>query len=125
MPKINFTIQSLHLRVPERYRAQYQKSDGTWGQTYAPEGGMRDCKDTYERLVQAEKDHPGDLNKLDEIIGNLSWTRQTCDSCYKATRDPLAASNINGEYEQAFCLDCLKKGVKLLEKAMKKAKKGG
>ncbi len=62
--------------------------------------------------------------KINDIIGNNSWTRLRCDECEKDKEIIIMfLEKWEEDYESnscSLCFDCLKKGLKELKEALKK-----
>jgi len=49
--------------------------------------------------------------EIDTIIGNTSWTDNTCDYCNKHRKKLIIFNHNSGETETALCERCLKAGL--------------
>lgn len=57
-----------------------------------------------------------DPDKVDEIIGNYTWTRRTCDECQKNDAEKWVEFDPDpGTPEMHLCEDCLKQALVLIE----------
>lgn len=97
--------------VAERWKRQYfrrenmQSTQGTWGRTQ-----LGDTQTVYTKLVGLE-----DPVKINEIIGNDTWTRFMCDNCRTYKTKGIIFEEANGEGDAVhICLDCIKEAYKLI-----------
>ena len=90
----------------ERWREQYCRN-GYWVSTLTG-----DAKAKYDALV-ALGDDP-DPNKVDAIIGNQSWTHETCD--VHGTRLDRAVVVSAGDRSLILCPECVYEMADLLAK---------
>jgi len=88
------TLKEVIKGVPDRWKAQYP--NGKEGK--------------YEKLIAAK---PLSKKKVDEIIGNDSWTRLTCESCDMDVKEVIILDGF--EYPTYICKECLNKALTLLE----------
>ena len=105
-------------KTSERWKSQYLRSDG-WGTTYGKHG-PKSAQTIYDKLVLVEqsKSARNKLDKIDEIIGNKSWTHSHCSSCSTFSRETLVSIDVSGgEYSCQLCITCVKKMLDLLERA--------
>jgi hypothetical protein len=101
MQPIKITRQTLANEVSHRWESQYRNST------------IADKVDIGVKLKELG-DSP-DPDKVDEIIGNRSWTRIHCDSCNKE-KDAVIQLGEEQDYESAtanVCVDCLREALSL------------
>ena len=87
--------------VARKWKNQYFR-DGTW---YDPKDA--DAEQIYNALLSSKS-----AKKMDEIIGNQSWTRPWCSECMEYCDTAIVFCEVE---TTAICKDCLKKSIKLLK----------
>lgn len=104
-------------KVSERWKLQYNRKEG-WRTTYG-KNGPQSTKLIYEQILAIENSQVRNkLDKIDEVIGNKSWTHIYCSGCGTQTRENLVSSDVNGgEYSCQLCITCVRKMLTLLENA--------
>lgn len=96
----------------KRWKDQYF-SFGVWSDVYSSPT-RESAKVTYDALKQISDDN--DLDAVDVIIGNNTWTHDLCSNCSKQTRETMVCFDVNGgEYVNLLCKKCLKKALKTLK----------
>jgi hypothetical protein len=90
--------------VAEKWRLQHEKSDGTWKSCVRGTGD-----DVHRRLTRLGKDPSRE--KIEEVIGNGSWTRAFCTGCQEPVDEAVAFG-----YEDAatVCRHCLIHALSIL-----------
>lgn len=104
-------------KISKRWKLQYNRKDG-WVITYG-KNGPESTKTKYEQILAIENSRVRNkLDKIDEVIGNKSWTHHSCSQCGTETRDKLLQLEVgSGEYIHNLCLPCVRKMLTLLENA--------
>ena len=97
------TIQDLSTGAKERWKQQYFVNN-VW--IYGDEK-----KVIYENLVSLG-DNP-EPEQVNEVIGNSSWTRLTCEECNKVVESVVVINA--SEYSIYLCKKCLSKAVRLIK----------
>jgi|SRR5882672_3861843 len=89
-----------HDRVADRWRKQYfNKATGRWNQ--AQHG---DTEIVHRRLVALGSNPSAEA--VDEVIGNVSWTKLLCTSCWKYHRKLVRIGR--NENDPKVCAECIK-----------------
>lgn len=92
--------------VAERWRAQYQRGDGTW--SYGDDKRLM-----YERLAKIDRAAPDYPEQCDAVIGNNSWTHERCIDCESYVRRAvIVPDGVGGAI--ALCETCVQRVVKML-----------
>lgn len=101
------TIES----IAERWKKQYYDKDVcNWGHFRHPIHGMTKADQVHSLLLSLDAYGSTDMNNVDKMIGNKSWTTNHCSECGQRKREPMMAFYINdGEYEHYFCWNCINK----------------
>ena len=91
--------------IAERWRQQYCSKGLGWQRTISG-----DSEEVYRRLCALPSDAPAE--KIDQIIGNASWTSVVCSSCQRRVHrvvqfDAEATGNV-------LCEPCVQEAVRLL-----------
>jgi hypothetical protein len=97
--------------VAERWR-NLRYSDGWIG----PEPMKHHSERVHNELVKLPPD--ATESQVTAILGNSSWTRNTCNECGKDSEVLIIIGEHNrntGEHTAWVCVDCLKKAVVLAE----------
>ena len=84
-----------------------------WRKQYEPGKTTPDKEDIHKRLVALS--HPT-ANVVDEIIGNLSWTRCKCDECGKSSNATVELGE-EPDYDShtvEICAECISKALALI-----------
>jgi hypothetical protein len=104
-------------KVSERWKLQYNRKNG-WSTTCG-KNGFESAKLKYEQILAIENSRVRNkLDKIDEVIGNKSWTHAYCSVCGIQTRDNLVSIDVSGgNYSCNLCITCVKKMLTLLENA--------
>lgn len=96
------TSKLLALEAPARWAEQYR-------------GHVGDNKAEITRKL-SDLDNPTPA-KVEEIIGNNSWTRINCDACNKEVTRVVRIGHEWSDHATDLCLPCLKKSIRVLELA--------
>jgi hypothetical protein len=108
------TRESRAAEAAELWWIHHTDQDGTWipiGRVY--QVGNTDSQIMYEKL-QALGLNP-DPDKVDEIIGNISWTRvPACDECNQETQSVCSFYN-RSDRVVSICGVCLLKALNIME----------
>lgn len=100
MKPIRTTRKMLAATAAERWRRQYPPSTFFDG----------DREETYDRLIGlGSAPSPEDV---DRVIGNDTWTRDTCTSCGDC--DVGAWTEVGGEDYVTLCDACLEEAARLI-----------
>ena len=91
-------------RVSAKYKQQHFK-DGVW----LYDGVRRSVN--FDKLVALGNNPNAD--KIDEIMGNKSWTHELCNECGEYCADAIRTG------DTVLCADCLKLFIRALEKETK------
>lgn len=83
-------------KVAAEWRSSYRQSDGVWNSALS---GQKPRLQVYEELIALGKDP--DADRIDEIIGNPSWTHSICTNC------ETLADNVVVIDEVQLCEDCI------------------
>lgn len=104
-------------KVSQRWKLQYNRKDG-WSTTYG-KNGPESTKTKYEQILAIENSRVRNkLDKIDEVIGNKSWTHAYCSGCSTQTRENLISIDMcDNEYNYQLCITCVRKMLTLLENA--------
>lgn len=104
-------------KISKKWKLQYNRKDG-WVITYG-KNGPESTKTKYEQILAIENSRVRNkLDKIDEVIGNKSWTHAYCSGCNTQTRDNLISIDVSGgEYNYQLCITCVRKMLTLLESA--------
>lgn len=90
-----------------------------WKYQYPNENHGKDKLEITKKLSKLNLSRVS-AKRVDEIIGNQSWTRLDCDECQEPVDKVVMFIERNeDEYECntcELCLDCLKKALKLAQK---------
>lgn len=101
--------------VAERWKQQYCIHD-SWSSVWPEKGPKIPANIVYDDLVSLHMYGSTDLDNVDKIIGNNSWTHNTCNVCGTQSRADMIVFDINGgEYEHNVCSTCLQKSLNLLQ----------
>ncbi len=108
---MDLTQQITLKNVADNWKDAYLRR-GKWATTHMHET----TENIYNAIMSLHQYGSTDLDNVDKIIGNISWTHNSCDSCNKKTRKPLVKFDVGGgEYDYLLCKKCLKKSLKLLK----------
>lgn len=103
------------MNVAERWKKQYCHNE-TWSNLHLHVGKMTNAKDVYDALVGIHMYGSTNLDHVDKIIGNKSWTHNTCNVCSDQSHAQMIVFDINGgEYEHNVCSACLRKSLDKLQ----------
>ena len=115
------TRQQQANEAAEKWRRQYAVREGTiacqwsWGDESHPQNNLN--RERYEQLVTLGE--IPDPDKVDEIIGNDSWSHPTTCSEYGARdKRPIVELGEEPDYESNtayICEECLRKVLALIE----------
>lgn len=107
------------MEVAKRWKRQYCIHD-SWSSIWLRKGPKTSAKEVYDSLVTLHMEGSTDLDKVDEIIGNNSWTHNRCNVCSTESRAEMIVFDINGgEYEHNVCSACLRKSLDELQGKIK------
>lgn len=84
-----------------------------------------DKKLTYEKLVELQKNGELTAKKVDEIIGNESWTALNCDGCGENVKDAVRVGT-DVDYESStttLCTKCTNDALRVLREGKRNARK--
>jgi hypothetical protein len=103
--------------VAERWKKQYYDPQvDNWGHVTNPAGGVHKASEVYHAIIRNHMWGSTDLDNVENMIGNKSWTRNHCDSCGQEKREPMACFDVNGgEYEYTICWNCINKARQMIE----------
>jgi hypothetical protein len=94
------TSSQLASTVPERWKERYCKSgDLGW---FRADPSTRSYEDTFKLLDKAIKTP----DKMEEIIGNITWTTKSCDACGSAERITIKISREHCD-PKFICCQCV------------------
>jgi hypothetical protein len=89
-------------KVAERWKDQYFYIDEGW-RLFLRQGN---AENTYNSIIEAKT-----LDEVDTVIGNISWTHNSCHGCSTFTRKALIKFD-DGEYTKQYCKSCVKEMLK-------------
>lgn len=102
------------------HRLLIQNVARRWRETYFSNGEWKydsGKSDIYKKLATLLKDK-ATAKEVNDIIGNESWTRITCNECRKDT-DWVMRLGEEPDYESetaCLCKSCIQKAASLMEK---------
>lgn len=96
-----FTVRDAIRDVAKNWKRQYGKEKSA----------------IYSALKDLDKE-TATADDVARIIGNGSWTRLTCRSCYSEVQAVILVSILNSDMESIeLCLECVKKAAAEAERA--------
>ena len=90
-----------------RWKEQYFSETQDWN-GYKLAGG-ESPKAIYDKICAAGQS----IKKINEAVGNDSWTSFTCNECSESCSNGIEFEN--SEYTFHLCSECLKAAMKLLK----------
>jgi len=104
------------LDVARRWKEQYFHGEFKgWAEIFLRSNRNITADQVYLDLMVAQKAGLGDLDFADKIIGNSSWTHNSCSHCGVSSREILVSFDVNGgEYSYELCEVCLRKSLDIL-----------
>jgi hypothetical protein len=117
------TKRGVILGVAKRWRRQYEPFEKFDNTPIFPPANPNASKLRPKRQIAEELDklnlNTATEDQVNEIIGNKSWTRLTCDQCKRDVEavirlgDPKA--NINGTPSFYICPDCIAQAARSMQ----------
>lgn len=98
--------------VPARWKEQYFDRNRAWSQTHSG-----NSEDIYNALIACNHLTADDVNR---IIGNNSWTGESCDDCGKDGEEIMIQVGQEPDYESStasLCRECVAKAALLINSA--------
>jgi len=108
------TFESVAEHWKKRY---YNPYAGIWDYAKNLSGGADKVSEIYHAIIDNHMKGATNLDIVDKIIGNKSWTTNHCNSCIQDKREPMICFDVNGgEYEYTICWNCINEARHKIEK---------